>query len=359
MNVNMHRHNLLNDNNRHSNNNGTHQINSVDPKTCIASEQRYANRFNTANISIDNVNLWALIDTGADINALSLQAYELLPPRHKLNSNVDEYTTASGSKLNVIGFVILNTVLNGKTVNVKYHVIKDLAHAVVLGTPFFRATNTVIDCTGDKIKVRPVSTLRSGREIVIPPYTEQIETIHLNNNIPNGMLGISSGNKLQQVGIFVAQSINRVSNNKVNVRLLNATPNSRTIYKNSRIGIFESLAHDSTVSTYDNNKHINAMNSDSETEINSSKEFNIDKSNLSEEQQHELKQMLYSYKDVFIEHAGKLGYTDIIKHQIKIPYNVKPIKSRPYKANPNVRVEIDKQIQSLLDQDIIEPGNGA
>lgn len=58
---------------------------------------------------------------------------------------------------------------------------------------------------------------------------------------------------------------------------------------------------------------------------------------------------MFTFKD------EPLSQTNTISHTIPIPQTQQPIKIRPYRLPEAQRNEINKQVQSMLDQDVIEP----
>ena len=79
-------------------------------------------------------------------------------------------------------------------------------------------------------------------------------------------------------------------------------------------------------------------------------------SDLSGKQLDQFINLIYEYQDVFIGPDGKMGKTDLYHHTIDLEdVNSQPIQTRPYRINPKLWTEMDKQVQNLLDQGIVEP----
>lgn len=60
-----------------------------------------------------------------------------------------------------------------------------------------------------------------------------------------------------------------------------------------------------------------------------------------------------SYSDVFSAHDHDYGHKNIVRHSIRT-VDAPPIKQRAYRTSPNMRAEIDRQVEQLLSQNIIE-----
>jgi len=62
---------------------------------------------------------------------------------------------------------------------------------------------------------------------------------------------------------------------------------------------------------------------------------------------------VYNNRDLFTDDICKLPGTDLVTHTIDTA-DTPPIRRRPYRHFPEARKELDKQIERLLDADIIE-----
>lgn len=76
---------------------------------------------------------------------------------------------------------------------------------------------------------------------------------------------------------------------------------------------------------------------------------------LSEKQLLQLNTLVDNY---FANMKKPLGKTSLIEHKI-ILTDPQPIKLRPYRVSPAIQEKIDKEIKSMLDDDVIEPSKSA
>ena len=65
------------------------------------------------------------------------------------------------------------------------------------------------------------------------------------------------------------------------------------------------------------------------------------------------------YADVFSLGDDDMGLTDVMKHSIQVEPGARPVKQAPRRLGAEKETEVDKQIQKLHQQGLIEPGNGA
>ena len=76
-------------------------------------------------------------------------------------------------------------------------------------------------------------------------------------------------------------------------------------------------------------------------------------SHLSETEQTEMINLIYSCKDIFPDAPSR---TNVATHDVDVG-NTKPIKQHPYRVNPLKMEHLKKEIKYMLDNDIIEPSN--
>lgn len=82
---------------------------------------------------------------------------------------------------------------------------------------------------------------------------------------------------------------------------------------------------------------------------------NLDKKleHLSQPQRSEVKDLIMEFSHLFPDVPSR---TDIIKHDVDIGEST-PIKQHPYRVNPEKRKHMDKEVQYMLENDIIERSN--
>jgi hypothetical protein len=68
--------------------------------------------------------------------------------------------------------------------------------------------------------------------------------------------------------------------------------------------------------------------------------------------------LLYDYKDLFVKTGETLRMTNVMEMDIELQPEAVPLKAKPYRTTPDMRKEINKQIQDMLRADIIELSDG-
>ena len=80
---------------------------------------------------------------------------------------------------------------------------------------------------------------------------------------------------------------------------------------------------------------------------------------LTEEQQKKLDELIDKYKDIFAEETNQLGRTNKVKHKIEVEKDTEPIKQRYYKTGHMADEFIQKEIDKLLKEEIIQRSKSA
>ncbi|XP_048254596.1 uncharacterized protein LOC125381581 [Haliotis rufescens] len=84
--------------------------------------------------------------------------------------------------------------------------------------------------------------------------------------------------------------------------------------------------------------------------------FDRSKTNLSSEQQDELRDLLYSYRDTFAKDDDDLGGTNVVKHRINTG-NARPIKQAPCRQTLAKQEAEEKEVARILEQGVISLSN--
>lgn len=95
------------------------------------------------------------------------------------------------------------------------------------------------------------------------------------------------------------------------------------------------------------------------TEIQKQKEihFNLDNADLEPKQKQILLEFLANHRENFALDLTELGRTDLHKHHIETKPGSRPVRLPFYRTSPHASREIDRQLQEMLDNDIIQPSN--
>jgi hypothetical protein len=86
--------------------------------------------------------------------------------------------------------------------------------------------------------------------------------------------------------------------------------------------------------------------------------FDFSKSCLTSEQIKVLLNLLYEYDKLFVKTGETLRMTHMMEMDIKLKPDATKLKAKPYRTSPEMRKEINRQIDDMLKADIIELSEG-
>ena len=161
---------------------------------------------------------------------------------------------------------------------------------------------------------------------------------------------------LHKKGLLVAKALVYPSDGIIPIRIANPYEEKFQINKHTVVATYEPLDPPELV-TCEKVSHTGAQgkidNPCTNTEIpDHLKDLYLRSSqNLSLEDKISFKQLLIKYQDTFSRSSHDLGRTRLVEHDI----NLVPIKQAPYRLPLAKRREAEKEIQMMVDRDLIEP----
>lgn len=334
---------------------------------------------NSLTITINNNKVNALIDTGAEISCISKEQLDKICKGSPMGKPTIPFVYGvSGQRLHALGTVSLDFYVNRLKLTHHFHVFPSLHCQLILGYDFLTEKRSVIDLANNTISVfegltianlnlASVQRSASGSvvaKVSIPAQSECNVPISLSHSLGTTVL-IEPLEHLPTVNnIMGARTVVKTTSNKAVVRVINPTNRQVTLKPGKVIATAYTLS-DSDIKECEKNseciQHINSVNSDSGTDKNhhqTARElgFDLTDSNLSNSEQSKLLEFLGRNRDIFAKDLSELGCTDVYQHKINTE-SATPVRQRFYRTNPKQREEIDRQVQEMLENDIIEPSN--
>ena len=352
------------------------RANSIDPiendVPCIdqgtLSEKRLSNVSIFGTILSQKFRL--LVDTGAAISVVSESFYyDVLRTSFclKKNETISNIKTADGNTSPVSGLVSFTVTIGTETYKCNASVVPSLAYTVVLGRDFLHENYAVIDVNGQTVTFAKENTVNfannestlatsdvlSLNTYVIEGKCEAIMPAYLAKPIDNGA-GLIEANKslVEKYNLMAASTLSLPDkDHRVNFRLINPNDDPVLIHKDTPIGAFYALSSSDTVCDIESAPSIPPMN-----KVTTDKAFHrftcLPSPNLSTTENARLNSLLDHYSDVFASSSKELGRTAIVKHEIDTG-DARPIKQPPYRVSQSQRAEIEKQIDTMLEQEVI------
>ena len=199
--------------------------------------------------------------------------------------------------------------------------------------------------------------------VVVPPMSEMLIKLKINQNYKPQQSLLTPLDNLHSKNIAMAKCLISPRDHETFCKVLNPTQASVYIKKNTRLGIIQPVHNDEIFALNDSNKE-NNNNKIKETNISlktaedivKELEIPIHKEHLSEEEYGELIEFLAKNQDLFAKSIVDLPGTDVMYYKIDTG-DAKPVQSRTFRLSPNDKKEVERQIELMLEHDIIQPSD--
>ncbi|CAG2190886.1 unnamed protein product [Mytilus edulis] len=198
--------------------------------------------------------------------------------------------------------------------------------------------------TVDLVEIQPQS------EIIIPVHVGKFKhgtTVILE---PKGNLSIEH----QVAG---GKTISTVLRGIASYRLMNPTNSTVYIPRRTKIAKAETIQSNRvTKFTEGSSAPINSLSETTSNQLCSELSelgFNLDNLELTVEQKQQIQNFLIQNRDIFAKDLSELGHTNLHYHTIYTG-DAKPISAAPYRQSPQMRKELDKQLDEMERNNIIE-----
>ncbi|MES9881967.1 MAG: reverse transcriptase domain-containing protein [Sedimenticola sp.] len=267
----------------------------------------------------------------------------------------------------------------------KFYVFKKLSQHVILGLDFLSSQGAKIDWGNGTLEIQqgmvtapmyssiPKSGLaRIVNRITIEPKQVVIAKVKVSGNVHAGLSIIEPIKTLPtKHQLMGARCLGYVDKTETCVKLLNPTNVTILLKQNEPVARVEQLHTSDILGSVDNQDtasevckpvnlgttgvepQINTTTSDTEY-INIAKSIGVslDHSNLSESQKQQLLALIGRNRDVFATCTEELGSSNIYSHKIETG-DAQPVHRRPYRASPQQKAEIERQVEDLEKHGII------
>ncbi|CAF0976548.1 unnamed protein product, partial [Brachionus calyciflorus] len=319
--------------------------------------------------------LKTLIDCGSSSSFINAEKLPL-----KIKKSLSEFIDSNGTSKNIYNFELICVRLsgsffkNGEVKGVqcdlnleigkwkgihKFIIVNNMQDEMaILGFDFLKRYKWNFDPKTEELAIfdesGPVFCVTAADEL-IPPRTEKILTVALNNIQLTPGVVVFEPMFLEKEGLGIAASIDKLTGNEIKINVVNVSDEPILLKKDEVIGQIE---HPSQVL-------------DTKFVVDSSDRLDklaeaLDKhigSNLSFENNDKLRNLIMRFSDVISLNDLDLdvislndldlGSTDLTTHRINLKTET-PIKSSPYKTNHVMRRELETQIKKMSDANVIE-----
>ena len=356
-------------------------------KPCIRSEKskplkpisKQSSPLSYVQVTIANNVVHAFLDTGASISLISESLYNDLPSlKHTHLSTVTSpcVHSVSGEPLDVLGSMIIPFNMSSVQLQHTFLVIRNINHAMILGWDFCIANNVTIDISSSSVLINNTSIPMLHKEQLIPIISNAVVSCTVTipaNSEKNILLKVFTDDQnlvsYDYTGILepeinsnilVARTLSISNNGCIPVLVMNPTSDDISLYANTPVGQFHSVIgqkgelFELPLKEPESVNLINSKDQPAKLDKSAELEFDLSDSDLTSDQMKEVQGLLLEFSDVFSKHPNDYGRTDILQHNIDTG-DSPPIRQRAYRVSPKLHNEFKKQVDDLLEQDLIEP----
>lgn len=310
------------------------------------------NNLNKVSLKVGQQKHDWLIDTGASVSGIKYEYLKQLQiPYHIEKVKVK----GIGGDVFSEGYVYLSLNHNEYNFMHKFLVFKNLPckGCGILGHDFFKKYRAKLNFESNTLQLitdklnyvtltfdcfEPNNTIKCYTSLIAPARSESIH--YIETNIQEEC--VISNQELSE-GVFLANSVTRPKNGKVPVFILNTTETEVTI---SNFEISTTKLKDYFICQFEK-PMVNAGRVKTLFSL-------LNLNELNSEEQKSIKNICAKYPDIFHLPGDKLCTTPIYEQNIDLKPHTSPIYTKPYRLPYSQKSEIDKQIESMLDDGIIE-----
>ena len=315
-----------------------------------------------ASAEIDGVQVDCLVDTGATLTVISSQIWKMIQDKCILSPFSREIISATGDAMKVLGQAEI-TLKFGKAYCPVRVIVAEIDLDVVLGLDIMKNHEISIDvinnaivikgqkldlsCTGKLGCYRVVLTekidIPAQSEMVLSGKVDGVGANHLGLGIVEPTEYFSENGKS-----LVARSLVK-ANEFVPVRIANFSDECQTVYPGTNVATISAVQNVSSCM-----KESRPLNTEKRIPEHIRDLYERASDGTTGQQRAQIRRLLLKYSHIFSSTDSDLGRTGIITHQIPTG-NARPIKQPLRRVPVHLRDEVDKQIDKMLEDDVIEP----
>ena len=332
------------------------------------------------SIYVFGIKVDALLDTGSTISVISPKLFDKIAPDLKPEISPAENTLrmANGDTSTPQGKACCQVVIEG-TELWPLMTIADIEVPVILGYDFMYTHNCSLDIGNSRLRLgrkyikchlesqnSSICRIRLDRNVTVPPGAEMIIGGKIDNdsfldNVSEMIVEPKPESVLTKKGVIVAKALINPNSQRIPLRVLNLTDQPQSLHSQT---IAASAERVESVTPLETNAQVSSQVSvrsvrDLDLNLEEMPEhlkvvWEANESTLNAEQKRCFFEMLIKHQDVFAKSKFDLGRTNIVQHEINTG-NHPPIKQAPRRLALNKREIAEKEVQSMLENGIIEP----
>ncbi|MES9884237.1 MAG: RNase H-like domain-containing protein, partial [Sedimenticola sp.] len=342
---------------------------------------------NILTLKINNQPVDALVDTGAAISCISQKELTRVCKNISLTpAKIPCILDVNGGQQKPLGCVSLGLLINRLEVVQTFHVFETLHCKVILGMDFLEEKQAKIDIVNRTLSLydgmtetalkqpgnNQMALARTVARVSIPAQSE-CDVPVTNKKISNGTVLVEPVSHLMGTcSVFGARSVDTIAKQRTTVRILNPTNRTITLRPGKVLATIQPLSaadiekDDQHIKTEANGnisgETVNTCDSGGDRgdeqyiRLAEELDFNFESSDLTPAEKQTFLAFLGRNRDVFAKDLSELGCTDLYQHKIETG-DAPAVRQRFYRTNPKQKAEIDRQVEEMLEHDIIQPSS--
>ncbi|CAL9692089.1 unnamed protein product [Knipowitschia caucasica] len=268
----------------------------------------------------------------------------------------------NGQLLDALGTMTVPMYLGGMYVEQMVHVVRGATQRVLLGFDYLSEFHAVLDVGHSVLHLGGVvipllhandliprcCNITMSTDVIIPPYCEMVVPVQV--EAPRSMephtdfyIGYVEPETRDSMGLVVARTVAPVKDGLTVARLLNPTDHELRMHSGSHLGVLHHVDNSDVFEPTD------GVDPDAKPVTLP----DLGDCYLTDDQRQKLSELLERHCNVFRTGGGFTKATGVIKHHINTNGSL-PVRKRAYRTSPDKRREIDRQVQRLLADGVIE-----
>ena len=329
------------------------------------------------SLQIENRNITALLDTGSNITILKKTIYDdWQENKPKIQPTRDILVGITGDRAKFYGKIELEFTIGEQMF--QYPVfLADIANDFIIGRDFMMSNSCDIILSRQILKINgkeiychtnefDVQCCRVAltTDIEIPPDSEIVITGRTMDSYDNTKLGVTTPNNnlFEKHNVLLARALVKPSNGLIPIQIANFDSVPKTLHKDTIVANMEMISENSLKEFEEHHVNCTTTEPSKNTSFKQTPEvpehmkelIESTIQNLSEIEGKKAKALLLEYEDVFCKSDDDMGHTDLVEFTINTGDHA-PVRTPPYRLPAVKREQAEKEIQKLLEKDLIEP----
>ena len=325
---------------------------------------------NTVSVSVNDKKSNALCDTGASVSCISKHFFDKAFPNVKPNINpchIKSIVGVGGTHHPVLGVVLIDVKFGTLGLSYPFYVVEDLHHSLILGHDFMETHSVTLDIKGkkmiihDNVKVCSLRTntgyARTVKPIKLPANSEIDIPVKIARVSTNDEVLLEPLSSLANESILGAKCLIKVNKGKSVMRLANLSESDVQLRGNKVLAVVSQVekAHVFTLNDSESS-HSKTTEQNNITRTPSEFSFDLQHSDLNEQQKEKLLSFLHANNGIFSEGLHDLGKTHLVQHHVDTG-DAPPVKLPPYKQTPNMRRITHEYVEDYKRNGLIKESN--